>query len=397
MPVFPKRWPMKDIRICYISRIYFSSTRTHVYNIARTCEALNNRGGISVRLVSTDAAPDVDVFFNTHGVVRPFPITGLGATSTPVLGRLQFFVALFRANSALVWFLVKNRASYDVVYARDEGLLPAAFAARLLGKPFFFESHSVLIGRHRQFLNTSMVRLSRGLVAISKQLQNYYAPLQKNSIVSYCGSEETFWVDTTQTQHQIRERLKLPGDKFLVGYAGVLGANPNGDVYELDDVIRALAMLPKDVFFIAVGEQEHNADWLRRIAVEAGVADRIIIIPWQKRSITPQYLQSFDVVVIPKRKKDMESDSPLKMFSAMSVGRPIVGGKTLAITEVLTHGQNALIVSVNTPEGWAEALEQLHSDGALAKRIAQQACEDAKKYTWERRGVDIGEFIQRNA
>jgi glycosyltransferase involved in cell wall biosynthesis len=385
---------MKKIRICYISRIHFASTRTHVHNVTRTSEALNACEEVSVRLVSTDVAPDVDVFLKQHGVTQPFAISGLGLTF-PKPGRARLLVWLLWSNIRMGWFLFKNRSTYDVVYARDEGLVFAVLVGRLIGKPFFFESHSVLIGWHRQVFNELMVRMSSGLIAISKRLQRFYERLQSNSVVSYCGGEETPTADAPMSQHALRKHLGLPEGGFLAGYMGVLGENPNGDVYELDDVARSLALLPNEVMLVAVGERENDAEWLRHAARAAGVGDRVMVLPWQPRDTTPLFLNSFDAVVIPKRKKDMDSDSPLKMFSAMSAGRPIIGGQTEAITEVLTHGQNVLIVESNTPAGWAERIGMLYRDPALGKRLGDQAKHDARTYSWERRGSDIAAFVVR--
>lgn len=371
------------IRLFYITRNPLEAESTNMYNTAKTCEALV-AAGISVTLVSAGAPYGEEDFFDRHHITRRFALVGLGVAGKSFL----------KTNTAVSAFLHKNRENFDVLYLRDERLFPSALCVRLLGKHVFFEIHSVLVGWHRQLLNRLMMRIAHGIIAISGQLARYYRPYGKPTLVSFCGADESFWFDHTKSKEELRRKLGLPMKKFIVGYVGRIGLNPNNDVYEIDDVIAALSDLPERVVFVGVGEREGNGEWLREAARAAGVSDRVTILPWQNRPRAAEYLSSFDVIVVPRRRKDMPSDSPLKMFSALSAGRPIVAGKSPAITEVLEDSRNALIVHENGERGWAEKIRMLFHDPNLAQRLGKRALADSKKYTWEGRGSDISRFIE---
>jgi len=332
-------------------------------------------------------------------VHKPFEITCLNATNTLSIYGGKKWYEIFRflyANFRLIFFLSAHAGRFNVIYSRDDSVFPAMFWAKvILRKKVFFETHAVLQKKLRQSMNQAAIRLADGVIAISSGLKRYYSSSNKNILLSLCSASEDSWFDHKESKDVFRRELGLPKDLFLIGYTGVVGANPNNDYYEIDDIIKSLASLPKKVRFVIVGELNGNAKWLRDIAQEERVSDRVIIFPWQERSDIPKYLQAFDVILIPKRKKDLIGDSPAKMFPALASNRPIIGGRAESIEEVLTDGIDAIIVDKNNEEGWAKAILKIYNDRELAEKISKAALITKSKYTWEKRGVAIAEFIKK--
>ena len=386
------------IRILFISRINLLSGRTNVYNLAKTCEAVNAQEGFSAKLVTTDQDRDRNIFFHKIGIRKPFDIVCLRATSTITRlgGKRGYELAtFFLANVRLGLFLLMHTKEFDAVYFRDESVSPAALLAKLiLRKKVFFEIHSVLESRSRQLLNRISARFVDGMIAISSGLKRYYEKSNKNIIISLCSAAEDSWFNHSRDKVAFRQELGLPLESYLIGYTGVVGANPNNDYYEVDDIVKSLALLPANVVCVVVGELNGNAGWLRDVAGKSGVQERIIIVPWQDRSEISKYLQAFDIVLIPKRKKDLVGDSPAKMFPALAARRPIIAGRAECIEEVLTDGVDAVIVKMNTPEWWAKAILEIYENSDLAKKLSDQAWLTKNKYTWEKRGVAIAGFIK---
>ncbi len=380
-------------RVIFISRINLSSGRTNVYNFTKTCEAVNSTDRFQAKLITTDQQKNTGDFFKRMGVTRSFEIKSLGITNTDYkhVGKKWYeLYTILIANFHIFLFFITYRKEFDVIYFRDGTLSPATFLARLfLRKKVFFETHSVLNNKYGQLFNLLSVRIANGVVAISSGLLKHYSRLNSKIMLSFCSASEQSWAGNSHD----REQLKLQHDKFIIGYAGVVGPNPNGDVYEIDDIIRSLVLLPKNVIFVIVGEMNGNAMWLRSLAKEEGVMDRVVIVPWKERKEIPKYLEAFDVILIPKRKKDLVGDSPAKMFSALATGRPIVAGRAECIEEVLTNGSDAIVVERNDPSGWADSILKLYKDPKLVEKISGRALITNSQYTWTTRGKKISDFI----
>ena len=77
--------------------------------------------------------------------------------------------------------------------------------------------------------------------------------------------------------------------------------------------------------------------------------------------------------------------SPLKLFEYMAAGRPIVASDLPSIGEVLRDGENAVLVEPGNPQAFVAGLQRIKDDTALAGRLAAQAAEDVRDYTWARR------------
>jgi glycosyltransferase involved in cell wall biosynthesis len=85
--------------------------------------------------------------------------------------------------------------------------------------------------------------------------------------------------------------------------------------------------------------------------------------------------------------------SPIKLFEAMAAGRPIVASDLPPIREILTHGRDALLVEPDDVEAWAQAVQRLHGDRALACSLARSARRHAQNYSWQARARGIAEAL----
>src|SRR3989338_2894829 len=150
------------IRVLFISRMNLLAGRTNVYNFAKTCEMVNVQPEFSASLVTTDEKMKRETFFQKMGIKKPYEIISLSATSTTSKyggqGWYQF-LTFFWVNLRLAVFMAKHFRRFDAIYFRDESLAPVAILAKtILGKPVFFEIHSVLESQLRQKLNLLAIR-----------------------------------------------------------------------------------------------------------------------------------------------------------------------------------------------------------------------------------------------
>ena len=82
--------------------------------------------------------------------------------------------------------------------------------------------------------------------------------------------------------------------------------------------------------------------------------------------------------------------SPLKMFEYMAAGKAIVSSDLPALREVLTDGEDALLVPAADVDAWEEAVDRLLADEALRTRLGVAAQKKLlRDFTWEARAERV--------
>jgi glycosyltransferase involved in cell wall biosynthesis len=191
-----------------------------------------------------------------------------------------------------------------------------------------------------------------------------------------------------ENQNRLIEKHK----NFRVGYTGALY---NGRGIE---IITALAEKFGDVEFILAGGTKKQVDhWKKQSRLE-----NIKFLGYIPPADIPRLLKSFDYLLMPYQKNCMLLDnktctaeyaSPLKMFEYMASGRPIISSDLPVLQEILQADKDALVVPADDIDQWANALIKLIQEPGLGKRLADNAFEKVKNYTWEKRAQRILEGL----
>lgn len=126
--------------------------------------------------------------------------------------------------------------------------------------------------------------------------------------------------------------------------------------------IRALAKVP-DAALAIIGEGPMLDD-LRRAAVDAGVADRVIFAGL--RPDARELIGAADAVVLPSRAEGL----PLVALEAFAAGTPLVATAVRGVRE-LVGDDAALLVPPDDPDALARALGRLLADRSLAERLTE--------------------------
>lgn len=174
---------------------------------------------------------------------------------------------------------------------------------------------------------------------------------------------------------RLREQLHL-GDAPVLLYTGTLEA------YQGLDILLRSAVIVRSKFpaarYVIVGGKAEQVDKLRLLAQESGVAEAICFVEQRPLEEMPQYMALGIILLSPRSKGD---HTPLKLYTYLRSGKPILATSIYAHTQILTP-EVALLVPP-TPEGLAEgALELLRNPeqakvlGENAKRIAEE------HYSW---------------
>jgi glycosyltransferase involved in cell wall biosynthesis len=168
-----------------------------------------------------------------------------------------------------------------------------------------------------------------------------------------------------------RARLGLRPDEKVVGTVGRLDAQ-KGVTYFLKAAARVLSR-KHDVRFLIAGDG-HLLDEHREEARTLGIADRIVFAGfWDD---VPAFQSLLDVQVFPS----IYEGTPLTVFEAMSMSRPIVSTTVDGLGEVLRDRKNALLVSPRDDERLAAAVVEMLETPGLAARLAAQAELDSRGF-----------------
>lgn len=153
-----------------------------------------------------------------------------------------------------------------------------------------------------------------------------------------------------------------------------------GNEYLVSAVPALVARHPEARVFI-VGEGElQNA--LEEQARALGLGDGLVFAGFQRD--VARVLSALDILVFPS----LWEGTPLTVFEALAMGKPIVATDADGLMDVLTDGKDALVVPRRRPEQIAEAVNRLIEQPALAASLAAGARETGSHY-------DIGAFVRK--
>ena len=122
---------------------------------------------------------------------------------------------------------------------------------------------------------------------------------------------------------------------------------------------------------LIVGQDDAEGDALRRRVAAHGLADAVRLPgPMGPQELLDEYRRA-SALCMPCRLLDQDRDGiPNVLVEAMAAGAPVVATPVSGIPELVEDGVNGLLVPPEDPGALADALLRLHTDAALAGRLA---------------------------
>jgi glycosyltransferase involved in cell wall biosynthesis len=127
---------------------------------------------------------------------------------------------------------------------------------------------------------------------------------------------------------------------------------------------------------VLVGDGPERRAIEARIAA-AGLADAVELLGNQPSDRTREVIEAADVVVLPSvvTKSGMMDGIPVALMEAMACGVPVISTRVSGIPELVQDGRTGLLVPPKDARALADALERLHRDPDLARRLAERGRE----------------------
>ena len=285
-----------------------------------------------------------------------------------------------------------------IVITRDAFALSLALAA---GLPCVFETYKVSINNDPRFAPWRAFCYSRknllGVVAHSEFCRRSFidAGLPEDCVETiYNGfSHEHFASELSR--EAARAQLRLNGARHIATYAGHV------DLTKGIEVVLHVATRVPDVKFLLLGAvpgSEDEKEVLRRI--DELNASNVCLLPRVPQWQVPNYLFASDCLIIPPSaaplRKHRNTVLPMKTFSYLAAGRPIVAPDLVDLREMLRSTQNALLVPPDNVDAAAAAVRRAVSDDALAEQLGNQARRDSIGHTWSKRAERLADFLDKS-
>jgi glycosyltransferase involved in cell wall biosynthesis len=303
----------------------------------------------------------------------------------------------FRRSFDFLAALWARGGRFDLVWSRE---FHAADYATALGLKTIIEHHHPFNLRQWRIARRMLHRDSfKGVAAISgvhRQILVREGWPEEKVVVAHSGVDLSAFA-ARDGVHDLRQTL-CERSQPLVLYAGSLYEGKG-----CDQIVAAASELTH-VKFVCVGGPEREAAKFRARAASLGLTNVEFTGP-VAHALIPKYLLAADILLAPftaegrdiAGKVIIPFSSPLKLFEYMAAQKPIISSNIGAIPEIITHEENGLLLTPGDVAELVKAILRLLADSALAARLATNAQNDARSYSWTDRVTRILEFACADA
>ena len=289
------------------------------------------------------------------------------------------------ALDGLMLLTVARRAMaerYDAIHSHEEMGLVGVWLARWLRIPHLYDMHSSLPQQLSNFKYSQsgllrkifvwaegqMVRKSQVVITICQELQHTVADMGVGErsllIENVMGGD----VDEppTRSPQEVRAEWGVAQDAPLALYTGTFEAYQGVDM--LIDAAAIVAGRRPDARVLVVGGEAAQVEAAKAKAQAAGVSAAMIFTGQQPAREIPGFVQAADLLVSPRIRG---TNTPLKIYSYLRSGKPIVATDLLTHTQVLTPAIAKLVPP--QPGPFAAAMLDLIEHPELRARLGAQA------------------------
>jgi len=339
------------------------------------------RQGHQVDLITYPIGQNIDIEGLTiYRCLNPFGFKKVrtGPSITKLI--LDFFLFM----TATRHFLFKR---YDLIHTHEEAALFAVILRKFKRIPHLYDMHSSLVQQMDNFQTTKssailcffhwferkVLKDAASVIVICKTLHTHAAEL--------CGAEkltiiENFADDTsgvTGNALPVPMPSRLSKKDKIILYTGTL------ETYQgIPLLLEALSHLPNEVQLWLVGGQAEQIDTLKEISQKLKVTERIHFFGQLAPEQLPPLIKNADVLVSPR---SCGTNIPLKVYSYLKSGKPLVATDILSHTQTLT-ADIAILVKPKAQDMAQGILLAISPKGQKTAAAAAQFCQN--NYSVER-------------
>ncbi len=293
----------------------------------------------------------------------------------------------------------------DVIYDRYNSYSTAAIkAGRLANLPIILEVNAPVAFERTAYsfrqLKFSWLayhyerRICSGadqIVTVSTALKEYLLETykidpEKVSVFPNAINPKMFSV--SQRDGGIREMYGL-NQKIIVGFVGSLRAWHGIDV--LMKVIPEVVAKERRAHFLIVGAGELH-DAFQEFVQANQLENNLTMTGWVSRAEIPSHIAAMDITLMPNSNF---YGSPIKVFEYMGMGKPTIAPRLPPLEEVITDGENAVLVDPGNEDALREAILDLIKNPSKRETIGKNASSHIlRNHTWAKNASGILDVVR---
>jgi glycosyltransferase involved in cell wall biosynthesis len=367
--LYTNRFLMNNSKNAKPKQIFFVIRYFHPFvgglekNTLNLAAALVRRGRRVVVITSRFA-----LAWPRHDMLLGVPVVRLASPDVKFIGGCLFL-------AGLAWHLGRQRHCYGLLHAFQVGYTAgwSILLGKMLGRPTVLTLASSGSGgdiqRHartvwgRLFL--ALCRRAERIVVLNKAMGCELAGIgyPEDRIAPAGNGVDMEFYKKSADKGALRSDLGFDDTEKLVLYAGRLSPEKGVD-FLIQSCARLNSSIQTKLLIAGDGPEKKR---LQEIARTAGLADRIF---WcgSIDNVLP-YLQAADLFVMPSRFEGLSN----ALLEAMACELPVIATDVTGNNELITHGDNGLLVAHGDEAALAAAMQAVLENPRMGRELASRA------------------------
>ena len=264
---------------------------------------------------------------------------------------------------------------YRYIHTHEEAGAMGVVLSYLFGCQHLYDMHSDLAQQMSNFAFTKnpllircveaiqhwIVRNADVVIAICPDLKftvERLAPEKLVCLIENVAVDEMLPPANEESATRLRQELQL-GDGPILLYTGTLKFYQGIDLL-LQSAVHVHAAFPTARYILLGGQPEQIATY-QSLAQQLGVTEIVHFIGQRPVEEMPRYMALADILVSPRSEG---TNTPLKLYTYLRSGKPILATAIHSHTQVLTS--NTAMLVAPTPEGLAQGTLELLQNPEIA-------------------------------
>ncbi|OGF61467.1 MAG: hypothetical protein A2Y62_12120 [Candidatus Fischerbacteria bacterium RBG_13_37_8] len=319
-----------------------------------------------------------DIIMKGLSIHRTAKIPGISNVKVgPSFSKLPLDALLFLKSLRMMF-----KKNYDLIHTHEEGGLIGAILKSMFKKPHLYDMHSSLseqfinfnVSRNRavvgiiRFFEKFILKRSDSVIVICDRLKDVALALNKRARVTVIeNTVNPEFYDYFPKHSEEKIDLSFRQGKKLALYIGTF------EHYQGMDILVNAAKYVKErgareIVFACIGGNTQQQKLLMQMVGEGGVSDMFYIAGRVSYIEAAKLIDEADILLSPRKEG---VNTPLKIYSYLFAGKPIVATNLLTHTQILNN-EVAYLCDANG-ECFGMTILEVLRDEEQAKRIGTSA------------------------